>query len=618
MPVDSKNQLQKQIRERKYLNKDFDGFRADLEEYARQYFPNKIRDFSSTGLGGLLLELAATVGDVQSFYLDFQFKETSYETAVEPRNIERLLRDNGVDIVGASPAVVSVDFYVKVPAETVTGGVQQPFSASLPIINAGTTLEADNGVIFELIENVDFSEEDTTRDYSLKADVTIAERNPTSQVPTYYVLKKKGTCISGQRATESFAVNGFEQFKRYTLAQENVTDIISVVDSAGNTYYEVEYLTQDTVYQSLVNIGSDSELVKEVLQIIPAPYRFYSETSLQTRLTTLVFGGGNAESLDDDIVPDPSEFAVPLYGKTNFSRFTLNPGNLLRTSTLGVLAPNVTVTVQYRYGGGLSHNIEPETIRGVRTLLISFPGNPSTAIAQGVRESVDALNEKEAKGGDDAPTLDELKVRVPGARAAQSRIVTKEDLLARIYSMPSNFGRVFRANVHSNPDNPNAAQLFVLCRNQFNELVIASDTLKKNLSTYLNQYRLISDAIDILDAQVVNIQVKYEVVITPGENKELILQNINAKLVEFFSIKNFEIDQPILLADVQNIIYNNTGVIGIEDIQILNKTGVDGDLVYSDTTYNTKTNTYKGLIFPPTGGIFELKYPTTDIIGAAS
>lgn len=614
MPVDSRNQLQKVIRERKYLNKDFDGFRSDLEEYARQYFPTKIKDFGSTGLGGMFIELASYVGDVQSFYTDFQFKETSYETAVEPRNIERLLRDNGVEIAGASPSVVDVSFLVKVPAATVDNS-QQPNTGSLPIIYAGTTVESENGTFFELTENVDFSEEDTARRYSLKAEVTIGDRDPTTQSPTSFVLKKSGVCVSGQRATESFSVSGFESFKRYSLANENVTDILSVTDSAGNIYYQVEYLTQDTVFSSLINVNEDGDLVKDSLQIIPAPYRFYTETSVQTRLTTLIFGGGNAESLDDDIVPDPSEFAVPLYGKSNFSRFTLNPGNLLRTATLGVLAPNTTVTISYRHGGGLSHNVEPNTIRGVNTLSIGFPGNPTPAVAQAVRESLDAINEKVAKGGDDAPTLDELKVRIPGARSAQSRIVTKEDLLARIYSMPANFGRVFRASVRSNPDNPNAAQLFVLCRNADNELIIAPDTLKKNLAVYLNQYRLISDAIDVLDAQVINLQIRYEIVVAPGENKELTIQNVNSKLSQFFSVKNFEIDQPILLADLQNVIYNNPGVIGVQNINLVNVTGAQGDATYSDTVFSVSANTYKGLVIPPPGGIFEIRYKDIDIIG---
>ncbi len=480
MPVDSRKQLLKEIRTRKYLNKDFDGFRTDLEEYARTYFPDKVRDFSSNGLGGVFLELAAYVGDVQSFYLDHQFQELSQETAVEARNIERLLSDNGVDIVGASPAVVNVTFYVKVPT-TPGSAPANPDPTALPVIYAGTVVQAQNGTYFELTEDVDFGSVDSGG--NLKATILIGDKD-TNNNPTNFILSLVGLCVSGQRGVESFSVVGFEAFKQYTLSKENVTEIISVKDALGHDYYQVDFLTQDTVFRGMINKNEDNELVKDNLEIIPAAYRFFSKMSLQTRLTTLTFGGGSAETMDDDIVPDPSEFAVPLYGKRTFSRFTLNPTNLLQTATLGVLSPNTTVTIEYRYGGGLSHNIEPKTIRGVSTLRIGFPKNPSTSVAAFVQSSVDALNELEAGGGDDAPTLDELKLRIPGARAAQSRTVTKEDILARIYTIPANFGRVFRASVRSNPDNPNAARLFVICRNANNELVVAPDALKKNLAKY--------------------------------------------------------------------------------------------------------------------------------------
>lgn len=615
MPVDSRNQLQKTIKERKFLNKDFDGFRADLEEYARTFFPDKIKDFSSNGVGGLFIELASYVGDVQSFYLDHLFQEFSPQTAVEPKNIEVLLNDSGVPITGAAPSVVDVTLFIRVPAEQNSSNVFVPQETAIPIIHAGTIPQSNNGVYFETLEDVDFSEKDS--DGNLKATKIIGNKN-TNNTPIDYILSRKVTCISGQKATESFSVNGFEKFKTYTLSKNDVTEIISVKDSNQNIYHEVEFLTQDTVFRGILNKNSDNELVKENLEIIPAPYRFYSKMSLQTRLTTLHFGGGNAESMNDDIIPDPSEYSVPLYGKKSFSSFSINPSNLLNTSTLGVISPNTTITVEYRYGGGLSHNIEPETIKGISSLIISFPKNPSNNVASSVASSVDAVNYFEAKGGDDAPTLEELKLKIPNARASQSRIVTKEDLLARIYTMPSKFGRVFRASVRSNNLNPISSKLFIICKNNNNELVTASDTLKKNLSKYLNHYRLIADAIDILDAQVINIQLNYKIITAPDQNKQLVLQNVNSKLIDYFNIKNFEIDQPISIPDLINIIYNNPGVVGLDqnELRIVNVTGNIGTNTYSNVNFDVFANTYKGgLIIPPQGGMFELKYKNSDIKG---
>jgi hypothetical protein len=179
---------------------------------------------------------------------------------------------------------------------------------------------AESGVQFELVDDVDFGETDTAG--NLLANITIAQKNANNN-PTSFVLTRIGDCISGFRASENFSVGAFRAFKTFVLAQENVTEIISVRDSEGNIYYEVDYLTQDTVFEAINNRDEDNNLVPDNLVITPAPFRFIKEMSLDTRLTTLTFGGGTAQSLDDDIVPDPSQFAIPLYGKKTFSRFTL-------------------------------------------------------------------------------------------------------------------------------------------------------------------------------------------------------------------------------------------------------------------------------------------------------
>lgn len=612
MTTNSKNQILKTIRERKYLNKDFDALKADLLEYARTYFPDQIKDFSEAGLGGLMMDMAAYVGDVQSFYLDHQFQENFADTATEANNIERHLKKAGVPIVGAAPAVVEATFYIKVPASG--SNPPLPDTTALPVIHEGSVVRAQNGTEFELTEELDFTETDDNGD--LIADITVGNRDQNSN-PTNFILSLTGICISGFRATESFSVNGFEPFKKFTLSNENVTEIIKVTDGQGNEYHQVDYLTQDTVYKAVNNLTSDNQDVRENLVPIPAPYRFTAEASLNSRLTTLTFGGGSAETLNDDIIPDPSEFAIPLYGKRVFSRFTLNPGNLLQTTTFGVLTPNTTVKIVYRYGGGLNHNVEPRTIRNVTTIDMSFPNNPSSATSQFVRNSLDVNNFVPAAGGDNAPTVEQLKAKIPSFTAAQSRIVTKEDLLARVYTLPSNFGRVYRASIQTNPNNPLASQLFVICKNAQNQLVIAPDSLKKNLATYLNQYRMISDAIDILDARILNLKIQFQIVADPTQNRQLVLRNVLQKLKNYFDIKNFEIDQPIVIADIQNIIYNTQGVVSVVSIDIQNIYGVSGNKTYSSEQFDVPANTFRGIVFGPPGSVFEIKYKDQDIVGVA-
>ena len=253
----------------------------------------------------------------------------------------------------------------------------------------------------------------------------------------------------------------------------------------------------------------------------------------------------------------------------------------------------------------------------MQNLIIGFVNSPDPSVAAAVRASVSATNLADASGGDDAPTLSELKLRVPASRAAQSRIVTKEDLIARVYTMPSNFGRVFRASIRGNPNNPLASLLYIISRDGAGKLTISPDSLKKNLSTYLNQFRMISDAIDILDAQVVNIQIQFVIVVDPGFNRNLVLQNVIARLKQYFDIKHFEIDQPIVIDDIRNIIYNNQGVISLQSLSVSNIINNVGTRTYSNVQFDVQSNTTKGIIIGPPGSIFELRYADFDFIGSA-
>lgn len=607
----SKKELLKQVRQRRYLNKDFDSLRNDLLSYARTYFPNNIQDFSEASLGGLLLDLAAYVGDVQSFYLDHQYFETFPETATEFDNIERHLRKAGVPIVGAAPAVATVTFFIRVPANN---SGSEPLTEALPVIKQNTIVRAGNGTEFILTENINFGDVDEAG--KLIATINIGAKNQ-NNIPQNYILSRTGLCISGKQATQTFSLGAFQPFKRISLSNPSVTEIIAVTDTKGNTYYEVDFLTQDTVYKGVVNTGYDNKSVAENLIPIPAPFRFLKQVNLQTRNTSLVLGGGSAATLNDDIIPDPSEFALPLYGKTTISRMSINPGNLLQTTTFGVCAENTNLSVTYRYGGGLSHNVDAGSINTVTSLQIEFPKNPAANVAAFVRNSIDVNNAEPAAGGDEAPTINSLKSRIPAYQGTQGRIVTREDLLARIYTMPSNFGRVFRASVQTNPNNPLAAQMFVICRNSRNQLVPASDSLKNNLSTYLNEYRMISDAIDILDARVINLQVNFKAVVDPTLNKELVLQNALSKLKDFINTSNINIDQPLIINDIQNVIYNTPGIVTVVGVEIKNVYGNIDNREYSNQSFNVNSFTKKGILFGPPGSIFEIRYPNYDIIGTA-
>jgi len=604
----------KAVRQRQYLAKDFDSLRAQLLEYARLYYPDKIADFSESSVGGLLLDFAAYTGDVLSFYLDHQYSELNPETAVETPNIERALRNALVPIVGTAPSLVPITVFVQVPAENVNNTIGPAISA-LPTIQASSIFNADNGTDFILLEDIDFNKKLSSGQYMF--EVKVGQKSPKGS-PLTYIITLSGLCISGKEKSESISIGkDFVPFRKVMLSNANVSDIVSVYDGFGNIYYQVASLDNDVVYRNVLNTAKDNAIVKDSIKIVPAPFRYTSNVDLATRRTTLTFGSGNANTLEDDIIPDPSDFAISFpYSKT-FSRIAINPQQLLQTKTLGTAATDTTLTITYRHGGGLNNNVSKDSIRTIKTLKIFFPGNPSAALAANVKGNIEVTNRIDASGGEDAPTADDLKALIPSIKNSQERIVTREDLLSRVYTLPSNFGRVFRASVGSNPNNPLATQLFIVSRNQDLKLIISPDTLKQNLKTYLNPYRMISDAIDVLDARILNLTVNFSILIDPALNRSTVLLSILTKLQTFFDVKNFHIDQPIIMSDVVNTIFTVPGIISVNDLKFNNIVGTVNNRIYSDETFDVSANTRQGIIFPPLGSIFEIRYPEYDVIGKA-
>jgi len=615
MASDSVKTFLKKDDSRSFLNKEFNSFRSDLLLYSQTFFGDQIKDFSEGSMGGLLLEMAAYIGDVMSFYLDHQFNELNIETAVEMKNVEKLVRSAGVTIKGASPSTVEVDFYIEVSDD----GTGEPVTSNLPIIREGTTLISTTGVIFTLMDDLDYSEtSDST--YLWKLGDEAYGSYSTSSSTGNIVIVLRGSCRSGKVISESFTIpNTFVPFRTIRLSARDVSEILDVRDGVGNIYYEVGSLTQNVVYKKVINISSDAGDVPHNLELIPAPFRFVTGTSATSRMSTLRFGSGQADTLDDDMIPDPSELALPLYQKKTMDRFSIDPNNLLRTRTLGISPQNTVMTVKYRAGGGMSHNVSSQSIRTLGTLLTSFNSSITAASVARIRSSVEVINEEAAAGGEAAPTIPELRSITLAAKNSQSRIVTREDLIARVYTMPSSFGRVYRLGIAENENSPLATLLYIISRNKSGQLKISSNTLKENIRLYLNENRLVADSIDICDAFVINLSVTYNIVCDEVSNPTLVIQAANNSLSKYMKIENFQIDQPLVKTDLQNIIINTDGVVSLVNFEISNETGTSTTTgnIYSEEIFDVDFNTVREIIYPPTGGIFEIKYPSDDIIGSS-
>jgi len=606
------DQILKSVRQRNYLAKDFDGLKSVIVNYAQQYYPNALTDFSENSLGGLLLDMAAYVGDNMSFYLDHQFNELDPATVIETKNLQRLLISSGVKARGASPAIVDCTFLIEIPTN---GNVPPAISKNLlPIIRAGSVFSSADGINFNLLEDVDFSKSDP--DGNLIANIINGRVTSNGTVLSFFV-STTGTCSSGDERTVNFDIGSFVPFRQIVLNDSNISEIIKVVDTDGNVYYEVNDLSENVVYKNISQYSVEQE---QSLQLISAPYRFIKNYNIQDQTTTLTFGGGNASTLQDDAIPDPTEFAISLPNTKTFSRKAINPQNLLNTRTLGVANENVSLSITYRYGGGLTHNVTTNSITLVKNLNIFFPLNPSPTLGQAITNSLEVTNLSPAVGGENPLTSDELKTLTTTIKNSQERIVTKEDLLARVYTMPTNFGRVFRAATRSNPDNPLATKLYITSRDKNGNLAMSSDALKLNLVKYLNQYRMISDAIDVMDSPIVNIKISFSVVINPQYNSSLVIKDIINEMQDFFNYRNLQIDKPINITELINIIFSIDGTISLPSengLKITNLVGKINNKNYSNYSYNITNATLKqkGIIVPPIGGIFEVKYPNFDIEG---
>lgn len=610
--------VKKEVKKNKdisYLAKDFDSFRSELINYARNHYGSKIVDFSENSVAGMFIDIASYVGDSLSYYLDHQFNELSLETAIEPKNVEALARQAGVETRGATPSTVLAKLRMVVPAVT-ENGLRVINENYLPQILENTVFTSETGINFYTIETIDLAKKDSQG--NLLIDNIVPNIVQAGSIQDF-IIEKEIRCSSARVVVENFPINNNKvPFRTISLLNTNVHDIIFVKDSAGEEYYEVDSLSQDTVFIKQENSRTDSDLVPYRLKMAPAPRRFVKVTSSISGKTILRFGSGDEDTFDEDAIPDPSDHAVTLYGdRKTFAKVAIDPNSFLTTNTLGISPRNTTLSIKYSYGGGINHNIDPGELTLVNTLITKFNSSVPSSIISSIRRSTTITNEFPGFGGDNRPTLEQLRNLGILSKTFQKRVVTREDLLSRVYSIPTNFGRVFRASVRDNPNNQFATQLSVLSRDKNGTLIFAPDSLKENLSVYLSKFRLISDAVDVVDAIIVNLSISYIVTIDKGVSRTNTLQNVNMALKEYFDIKNFHIDQPIITGEINNIILNTPGVVSVISLKFDNRFGTHNGRIYSTFSYSPNRNLDRGLLFPPPGGIFEIRYPNDDIQGSA-
>lgn len=603
-----------------FIGKNFDDFRNELLRYANANFKDKISDFSEASLGGMLLDFAAYVGESTSFYIDQQMAELDYELATNPNNIQKHLKRFGINNVSKTCSIVKVKFSFTLPIDTdvySNEGDLVPRVELLPTIKENSVLTADSGISFTLSENVDFS----LQDYEIESVLRDED-----DIPQAIQISKHGVCYSGEIATDIFDLTSENQdnFISVTLENEDVVEVISVSDADNNEFYEVEFLTQDTIYKPIKTKES------EYFQTEIASRRFVIEKNFLTNNTVLRFGNGEGQSLRSDVLLNPSDLSLPISGRNYMPRYSIDPKMLVKNNSFGISPAGKVISVRYRYGGGTDHNVPSDSINTVDNLITEYKNihvldaSVVEVLKNNINNTISVINPEQAVGGSNGYTLEELKYLIPTFSKMQNRVINAEDLLARIYTMPTNFGKIYRASVEKNKFNNATKDLFIICKDGLGNLTYANDALKINLSNYLNELRVIGDEINIVDAPIFNVCVNLNVKIKNNFDIERVIGELYDNIVKFTNLRNMSIGESINVNDIMNIALNTSGVFNvatpIENIITLrttkdNKYSEDMQtfIEYSNNNISIYDSIYDGVIYPPTGGIFELKYITDDI-----
>ena len=586
----------------KYTSKQFTTIKHDLINYAKRYYPNEFRDFSANSFGSLMLDSVAYVGDILSFYLDYQVNESFLSTAIEYDNVIKLAKQLGYD-AALSPASYGIlTFFVLIPASN--GAPDYNYA---PVLKRGSKFSSTTGKIFTLLEDVVFGNIE-------KNQITVGNVDSETGTPVNYAIRVRGQAISGELAIQEEVITGYEKFRKVNVLGDNITEIVSVTDSEGNPYYEVDYLTQDTIYVPLINRNEDKNTVPNILKPIAVSRRF--TVTKEREKIILQFGFGSNENEEE--VLDPGNVLLNQHGKKYITDDSFDPAALIKTDKLGISPSDTVLTIIYRINSSDDTNAAANTITQVVENDMDF-GNSQTLSQASIattRDSLEVVNEDPFVGDIPFPSSDEIKLRAFGAYAMQNRIVTKEDFIAATYGMPSNFGAIKKVNVAQDSDTfkQRNINMYVLSADANDKLATASITIKNNLKTWISRYRMINDTIDILDGRIINLGIVFKFAAFSNVDKYTALEIAKNDLQDFFvNRRGYDIGEPFSITDIFAVLKNSSAVLDVIDVSVSVKTGG----LYSTTNFNVGENTSSDnrKIFIPTDSCFEIKYPDSDILG---
>jgi hypothetical protein len=605
-------------RDIKYINRDFTDFRARLIEYARTYFPQTYTDFSPTSPGMMFMEQASYVGDVLSFYLDNQFQETFIQYAQQTNNVFELAYMFGYKPKTTGVAQTVVDVYQQLPSINDGSGNYVPDYSYAITVSENTAVTSQNGTTFLIQDKIDFS-------VSSSQDPTeVSIYQISGNIPQYFLLKKSRRAISATINSTTFTFGAPLPYQTVNIQDSNIIKILDITDSDGNKWYEVDHLGQEMAFDTIRNSNIYDPNVNGntpyLLRLKKVARRFATRFTSLSNLQ-LQFGAGSPSDTTEEITPNADNVGIGLPFTQDKLTTAYSPTNFLFTGTYGISPSNTTLTVRYLTGGGVGSNIAANTLTTLNKDNCKFNNvNLNSTTANYIFNSLASNNVAAASGGRGGDTLEEIRQNSLALVASQKRSVTADDYLVRALSMPADYGAVSKTFIEqpkltdAQVSTIETLNLYVLSLNTQGQLDIATDDLKNNLRTYMSQYRMIGDNIEIRDAFIINIGVDFEIIVLPEYNNNEVLLACVTALQTYFNINNWQINQPILLRDLYILLDKISGVQSVKNISISNKAGTTSG--YSQYAYDITGATQNQIIYPSLDpSIFEVKYPNTDIKG---
>ncbi len=589
----------------KYTSREFESIKRDLLEHARRYYPDTFKDFNEASFGALMVDTVAYIGDILSFYLDYQVNESFIDTAIEYNNIIRLSRQVGYKYKANPSSYGTVAIYAIIPASTSGLG---PDATYYPVLKKGSELSSKSGNTFILDEDVRFDNPSN--------EIVAARTDSSTGLPTSYAVRAYGRVVSGIFGSENISIGSFERFRKVELASPTISEILSVTDTEGNEYLEVEHLSQNTVYKEVVNKGDNKDTVPSLLRPMIVPRRFVVERTRNKIF--LQFGYGGPTEIKNPSVAEPKNVVLQLNGRDYITDKSFDPFKLLNTDKFGVAPSNTTLRVVYRMNTAANVNAAAGSINKVIRPIVEFANRSSLndASVLSVINSLESFNSEPIVGDTTLPSAEELRRRTIDHFATQNRAVTQMDYEALVYAMPEKFGSVKRCRIIRDPDSLRRnLNLYVVSEDSSGKLATTNTTIKENIKVWLSRNKMISDTIDILDSKIVNIGIEFEVIADEEANKFQILSDCTQAVKDKFSVTPF-IGEPVYLTDIYSVLNKVNGVVDTKRVNVIRKTGAN----YSSTKFDVDEalSADGRYLSVPLNVAIEIKFPDTDIKGAIS